>query len=96
MYDKRRTVVENRIQMIRGVIVAVNTTKRGFNSFDDKIFYANNFESYPNDKNLYLFERALKKRNAAPSELLRNSDLVEGKDLVIEKIKALTVNEPQT
>ena len=54
----------------------------------------NNIESYPHDNNLHLFKKDfLNKINMASIELLRKLELDEGKEVVFNSIKELTVNE---
>ena len=91
MYNKERTVIENRIQKIRKDIVTVNTTKKRLNSFGDKRFHVKNFESYPQDNDLYLFKKDLKKINNASIELVLKLGLdkdLGDKNFFIESLKS--------
>ena len=94
MYNKERTLKENWVIKIRKNIVTVNKTKRSLNSFDDKGFCVNNIERYPHDNDLYAFENDLiNKAINAPLKLLINFCLIEDKNLLIENIKELTIND---
>ena len=74
-------------------MTTTKTSKISLNVFDDKRFYVNNIKSYPHDENLYLFKRDLIKMIRQVSvELLRRS-LDEDKDLLVNNILELTIND---
>ena len=95
-----RTLDECRIQKLGDNMTTTKTRKISLNTFDDKRFYVNNIKSYPLDEKLYLFKRDLvnKIREAgcpiknASVKLLRRS-LDGDKDLLINNIKELTIND---
>ena len=102
MDDKERIVDECRIQKVGDKMTTIKTSKRSLNSFDDKRFYVNNITSYPLDENLYLFKRDLIKmiREQAPlvvnqsvSPIKLNLELDKDKDLLINNIQDLTIND---
>ena len=102
MDDKERIVDQCRIQKVGDKMTTIKTSKRSLNNFDDKRFYVNNITSYPLDENLYLFKRDLIKmiREQAPlvvnqsgSPIKLNLELDKDKDLLINNIQDLTIND---
>ena len=93
MYNIERSVDECRIQKVGDNMTTTKTSMISLNTFDDKIFYVNNFKSYPHDENLYLFKRDLLKLiHQASVKLLRRS-LDGDKDLLVYNILELTIND---
>ena len=93
MNNTQRTVDECRIQKVGDNMTTTKTSKISLNIFDDKRFYENNIKSYPHDENLYLFKRDLIKMiHQASVKLLRRS-LDEDKDLLVNNILELTIND---
>ena len=91
--NTQRTVDDCRIQKVGDNMTTTKTSKISLNTFDDKRFYVNNIKSYPHDENLYLFKRDLIKMiHQASLKLLRRS-LVGDKDLLVNNILELTIND---
>ena len=67
-------------------MTTTKTSKISLNTFDDKRFYVNNIKSYPHDENLYLLKRDLVNE-------INNATLDGDKDLLINNIKILTIND---
>ena len=86
MNNIQRTVDECRIQKVGNNMTTTKTTKISLNIFDDKRFYVNNIKSYPHDENLYLFKRDLVNK-------IFEAYLNLNKDLLINNIKELTIND---
>ena len=108
MYNTERSVDECRIQKVGDNMTTTKTSKISLNTFDDKIFYVNNFKSYPHDENLYLFKRDLVNKiceagwgraslvtptKAKGPSPIKNASLDGDKDLLINNIKELTIND---
>ena len=108
MYNTERSVDECRIQKIGDNMTTTKTSKISLNTFDDKRFYGNNIKSYPHDENLYLFKRDLVNKiceagwgraslvtptKAKSPSLIKNASLDGDKDLLINNIKELTIND---
>ena len=96
MYDKEKTVNECRIQKVGDKMATTKTSKRSQSSFHDKRFYENNIKRYPHDENLYLFKKDLvNKIIAASLEQLTDLklDKKDNKDLLINNIEKLTIND---
>ena len=82
-------------------MTTTKTSKISLNVFDDKRFYVNNIKSYPQDENLYLFKRDLINKiceagwgtKAEGPSLIRRTSLDGDKDLLINNILELTIND---
>ena len=85
MNNTQTTVDECRIQKVGDNMTTTKTSKISLNLFDDKRFYVNKIKSYPHDENLYLFKTDLIK-------MIREASLDEDKDLLVNKILELTIN----
>ena len=59
MYNTQRIVDECRIQKVGDNMTTTKPSKISLNTFDDKRFYVNNFQSYLHDENLYLFKKTI-------------------------------------
>ena len=107
MYNTERSVDECRIQKVGDNMTTTKTSKISLNTFD-KRFYGNNIKSYPHDENLYLFKRDLVNKicdagwgraslvtptKAKSRSLIKNASLDGDKDLLINNIKELTIND---
>ena len=100
MYNTERTVDECRIQKVGDNMTTTKTSKISLNKFDDKKFYVNNIQSYPLDENLYLFKRDLVNKICEAGSPIKNASVkllrrsLDGdKDLLINNIKELTIND---
>ena len=93
MYNTERTVDECRIQKVGDNMTTTKTIKISLNTFDDKRFNVNNIKSYPHDENLYLFKRDLVNKICEAGSLIKNASLDGDKDLLINNIKELTIND---
>ena len=108
MYNTERTVDECRIQKVGDNMTTTKTIKISLNTFDDKKFYVNNIKSYPHDENLYLFKRDLiikiceagwgraslvTRTKAKGPPLIKNASLHGDKDLLVNNILELTIND---
>ena len=100
MYDTERTVDECRIQKVGDNMTTTKTSKISLNTFDDKRFYVKYIKSYPHDENLYLFKRDLVNKICKAGSLIKNASvkllrrsLNGDKDLLINNIKELTIND---
>ena len=67
-------------------MTTTKTSKISLNTFDDKRFYVNNIKSYPHAENLNLFKRDQVNE-------INNATLDGDKDLLINNIKKLTIND---
>ena len=89
-------------------MTTTKTNKISLNTFDDKRFYVNNIKSYPHDENLYLFKRDLVNKiceagwgraslvtptKAKGPSLIKNASLDGDKDLLVNNILELTIND---
>ena len=90
MYDKERTVEENRIQKVGDKTATNKTSKRSQSNQDDKKFYVKILKSYPHDKNIYLYKECLINKLSFTS-LERLVDLwqLADKELLINHIEEL-------
>ena len=100
MYNTKTTVDECRIQKVGDNMATTKTSKISLNTFDDKRFYVNNIQSYPLDENLYLFKRDLVNKICEAGSPIKNASVkllrrsLDGdKDLLINNIKELTIND---
>ena len=74
------------LQNFGGKMVTIKTTKISLSNTDNKAFYVNVNESYPLDKNLYLFKEGLiTKNNASSLEQSIKLALELSKDLLLNK-----------
>ena len=93
MYNTERDVDECRIQKVGDNMTTTKTSKIILNTFDDERFYVNNIKSYPHDENLYLFKRDLVNKICEAGSPIKNASLDGDKDLLINNIKELTIND---
>ena len=108
MINTERSVDECRIQKVGDNMTTTKTSKISLNTFDDKRFYVNNIKSYPLDENLSLFKKDLvnkiceagwgRARHVTPTKAkapfpINNASLDGDKDLLINNIKELTIND---
>ena len=89
MNNTQRTVDESGIQKVGDSMTTTKTSKISLSIFDDKRFYVNNIKSYPDDKELYLFERDLLNRI---KKLNKDKDKDKDVDKLINDIKELTID----
>ena len=93
MNNTQRIVDECKIQKVGDNMTTTKTSYISLNIFDDKRFYVNNKKSYPHDENLYLFKRDLIKMIRQASVKLLRRSLDGDKDLLINNILELTIND---
>ena len=74
-------------------MTTTRTSKISLNTLDDKRLYVNFIKSYPHDENLYLFKRDLVNKICEAGSLIKNASLDGDKDLLINNIKELTIND---
>ena len=107
MNNTQRTVDECRIQKVGDSMTTTKTGKISLNIFDDRRFYVNSIKSYPQDKELYLFERDLinriqeaaspikklyKDKDLRSSFIIKDKDKDKDVDKLIIDIKELTID----
>ena len=75
-------------------MVTIETTTISLSNTDNKAFYVNDSESYPLEKNLFLFKEGLiNKINATSLEQLIKLGSDISKEILINNIKVLTIND---
>ena len=98
--NTERTVDECRKQKV-GDNMTTKTSKIILNTFVDKRFYVNSIKSYPRDEIIYLFKRDLINKictagwgtKAKAPYLIKNASLDGDKDLLVNNILELTIND---
>ena len=111
MYNTERSVDECRVQKVCDNMTTTKTSQISLNTFDDKRVYVKNFKSYPHDENLYLFRIDLVNKiceadwgraslvtptKAKGPSPIKNVSLDGDKDLLVNKIQELTINDDRT
>ena len=101
MYYTERSVDECRIQKVGDNMTTTKTSKISLNTFDDKRFHVKIIKSYSHDEILYLFKRDLVKKiceagwgtKTKSPFLIKNASLDGDKDLLVNNILELTIND---